>query len=562
MVAGFFCFLSAKNSMPSTLAEFRNSRVVNDDDLVDLGWRVVFKEHTNRNGDKLGKESMEKIAANANFRINDTGDYCPLVIRHTKDPETGHGVDDPELVGFLGPYRTGTFGELKPKAAVFAKVRAFKADAEKLKKYPRISVEYWADPDDPCNGYFDPAALLGAETPELDLGIHYSKDERSGHRLMRYSKVERFESAQAAAPVTAGGGPNTYVPGCNAGDDDDDEKKKTRNGGKEERTDYAASPPDFNANPQMAQMVEAMRPMLKAMMQEIASEMFPSPQVMAQSAAADAAGSAPPPGMIPGATLPGAAAGGESAGPDGSGNPTLAEPSADDPADDPTGDADKDGIPNADDPGADGDGKADDSQSDPTESKPKEPKKMADSNIPAAGSAADDADDEKLPVEKKAEKYQRQRNEERTRYQKLLAEHRTATEKIATLEAEAEAGRKATRKATRYQKLVEIQQGDSTHYFTFDPKQEVEDIADLSDDDCDRHYEKIHSHYQRIPRGMLPVPEAIEKTGDKATQEKTAVRYQKAKKIADEAVAKNQHVPWAECLKRADAEMAGGKSAA
>lgn len=178
-----------------------------DGDFVDLGYRPVFKEHV-RDGVKFGKREMERILRRNNARIEDTGDFSPLVIGHTKD----NGDNAPEVIGFVGPYRLGKVGNKNPKWAILGRCRVFKADADKVRKYPRLSVEYWADDGDPTDGYFDPISLLGAETPELDLGVHYSK--RRGSQLVRYSKqVHRF----AAAP----GGSNTFVPGTG------DEKKST-----------------------------------------------------------------------------------------------------------------------------------------------------------------------------------------------------------------------------------------------------------------------------------------------------------------------------------------------
>jgi hypothetical protein len=180
--------------MPDTLDYLRPTPALKtaDGEFIDLGWRPVFKEHTNRLGTEFTRRSMEAIARRNNERVTNTGDYCPIVIRHTRD----EGDFDPEVIGLAGPYKCqkmpdGTW-------AVYAKFRVYKEDQDKVRRYPRVSVEYWADQDQPDGGYFDPISLLGAETPELDLGIHYSK--LRGRTLVRY---------QAVMP----GGSNTYVPG-------------------------------------------------------------------------------------------------------------------------------------------------------------------------------------------------------------------------------------------------------------------------------------------------------------------------------------------------------------
>lgn len=199
----------------------------------------VFKEHVNRDGMKFGPEELRRICNRCNHRIQDTKDYPPVVLRHTKDD----GGFDPPTVGFAGPFWIGTLGDIEPKTAIFTNLMIFKEDAGMVKRYPRLSVEYWSSEKDPFNGYFDPISLLGAETPELDLGVRYSKSHE-GNRVMRYSLVTRFEA-------TAPGGSNTFVPGG------DDEKKPYS-----KETPMALSPDDIS------QLIEAMKPMVQQMIAE------------------------------------------------------------------------------------------------------------------------------------------------------------------------------------------------------------------------------------------------------------------------------------------------------
>lgn len=62
--------------------------------------------------------------------------------------------------------------------------------------------------------FFDPVAALGAETPRLDLGIKFRRDQRSGQL------VEKYAAAMGAA-VAPGSG-NVFVP--DFGDEDEDEE--------------------------------------------------------------------------------------------------------------------------------------------------------------------------------------------------------------------------------------------------------------------------------------------------------------------------------------------------
>ncbi len=204
--------------------------------------RPVFKEHVNRDGDKIDEKALRRICRNCNSRIRDTGDFAPLVVGHTDD----EGRNDPEVIGFVGPFRMGRIGRVKSVAAIYAKQWVRREHAEKLKKYPRLSVEYWADKDDPANGHFDPVSLLGAETPELDLGIHYQRN-REGKTIMRYQRAIRYQAA------TPGGAPNTCLPGMVSG------KKK--------KNDYAKEPGSMTPE-DLNQLIEAMQPIIKQMVSE------------------------------------------------------------------------------------------------------------------------------------------------------------------------------------------------------------------------------------------------------------------------------------------------------
>jgi len=227
--------------MTTTLEELKPETVtpVQDGQFADFGWRPVFKEHE-RDGIQFDEAAMRRIANNCNNRIRDTGDFPVISIRHTGK------ADDPEVVGFAGPFTVRKFGEKKPRYAIYARIRTYSEDAPKLRKYPRLSVEYWADEKDPTNGYFDPISLLGAETPELDLGIRYAK-AADGHRVLHYQKLTRFEAS------TAGGSPNTFVP-TNGGGNDEKPKQNTQY---TKEPTLALSPEDIQ------QIVAALEPVIK-----------------------------------------------------------------------------------------------------------------------------------------------------------------------------------------------------------------------------------------------------------------------------------------------------------
>ncbi len=172
----------------------------------------VFKEHSRRIrfGDELrsikfSAQDMERICEKNNERIAETNDFVPIILNHTRED----GSIEPEVVGFAGPFRTGQIGKKNPVTGILARMRFFKQDAERVKKFPRVSVEYWHSASDPSGGFLDPIALLGATTPELDLGIRYQRqDDTSGLQCARYQRT-LYEMA-ASAPS----GGNAFVPGC------------------------------------------------------------------------------------------------------------------------------------------------------------------------------------------------------------------------------------------------------------------------------------------------------------------------------------------------------------
>jgi hypothetical protein len=133
--------------------------VLDEHNLVDEDGHLLVK---------VSADKLHRIAHNGNRRIQETGDYIPIVIGHTKD-----GVkesDQPEIVGYAGPFyvaklfRTG-------RQAVWATIRFFKDKINLVRKFPRRSAELWLN-----RWEIDPIALLGASAPERDLGmLHFRR---------------------------------------------------------------------------------------------------------------------------------------------------------------------------------------------------------------------------------------------------------------------------------------------------------------------------------------------------------------------------------------------------
>ncbi len=489
------------------------------DDFVVIEDRPVFKAHWTREvkGDDgkveqpkkyIGEEALRRIVARCNSRIADTGDFVPLVLRHTTDD----GGRDPEVIGYAGPFRMSKMGRLKPLPAIAAKLWVYKSDADKLRKYPRLSVEYWADESDPTNGYFDPISLLGAETPELDLGIQYSKGKK-GSRLMRYSRVVRF---QAAFP----GGNNTFVP----------------SGTNEKKTHYEKGGTMELAPEQMQQFVAALRPMIEEIVAEKMDSKGPSEdELMADvedegndeptdvetdsdmALDADATDVAPPPKDDATATPYAKMCGFDSQGDEAGAKKYMAE----------LGPDERSGVVSAVEADAD------------TDRKMRMQKYMAD---PAAPD-----DEATMPMPAKYAKAHRERTEYRTRYEKEVAARKSIEQERDTLKSQIESVNREKRKADCYQKFAELQgQG-----FMFDAETEMGEIADSGfTNDAVEARVKLIQRYARVPLGgrYLPVPKA-EKVDYTDDREKRAVLSDKARAKASQYRKEGKHITYDEAMK-------------
>jgi len=128
----------------------------------------ILDEHVLRDDEgnplvTFDEKELKRIAARNNRRIKQTGDLIPLVIGHTKDdaPEE----TQPEIVGYAKDLRVKPFKKTGRKA-ITAKFFYFKDKVKKARGFPRRSIELWLS-----DGKIDPISLLGATTPERDLGL-------------------------------------------------------------------------------------------------------------------------------------------------------------------------------------------------------------------------------------------------------------------------------------------------------------------------------------------------------------------------------------------------------
>lgn len=130
---------------------------------------AVFDEHE-RDGVVFDEARLQKIAENCNRRIADTGDLVPLIPGHVPSDKPEEMT---EVLGWAGNFNIGDWGRDNPRKAIFADLKFEKDKWAKAKELPRRSIELWDFASD--QAFIDPIALLGASTPERDLGLLYAK---------------------------------------------------------------------------------------------------------------------------------------------------------------------------------------------------------------------------------------------------------------------------------------------------------------------------------------------------------------------------------------------------
>ena len=171
------------------------SRILDSDEYEVYKNVPVFVEHTRtlKSGRELrfGRDELEMLAERSNRRIEETGDFAPVVIGHTNpDP----AAPDPPKIGWAGPFRLGWLTKDHTKYAVLADFRIEKDKTKMLNKYPRRSAELWAE-DRYEDMYLDPISLLGADTPWSDMGVLYCKQGDEQLEKIYYSIAPQVPGA-------------------------------------------------------------------------------------------------------------------------------------------------------------------------------------------------------------------------------------------------------------------------------------------------------------------------------------------------------------------------------
>jgi|694.fasta_scaffold00982_8 hypothetical protein len=139
-----------------------------DNEMIVKHHVPILDEHELKDGKgnvviRLDQKKLSEIVRVNNKRMGSTGDEIPLVIGHTKDDASED--DQPEIVGYATNLKVEPFFKTGRKC-ITATFKFFKHAADKVRGFPRRSIELWLS-----DYKIDPISLLGATTPERDLGL-------------------------------------------------------------------------------------------------------------------------------------------------------------------------------------------------------------------------------------------------------------------------------------------------------------------------------------------------------------------------------------------------------
>ena len=145
--------------------------------------RAIGGEDGERVPVKYDLKSLRAICERCNERIADTGDYAALAFGHTPDKDSAAPM--PDVAGYAGPFYIGQIGNKKPRWAIFQDEHWLKEHSGQIAKFTRRSPEIWLS-SSMDQRFMDPIAVLGAETPRLDMGMRFCRTA-SGELVEKYS---------------------------------------------------------------------------------------------------------------------------------------------------------------------------------------------------------------------------------------------------------------------------------------------------------------------------------------------------------------------------------------
>lgn len=154
-----------------------STSILPDDEYIVLHDVPILDEHAAPERqppfDRLNEQLLHEICERNNRRMEDTGDEIPIVASHTIK---GAPADEqPPIVGYAKNLYVGKFGNVNPRACIFARDwKIQRKHADLARSRPRRSIEIW-----PNTLEIDPIALCGATTPSRHLGqLHFAQEDK------------------------------------------------------------------------------------------------------------------------------------------------------------------------------------------------------------------------------------------------------------------------------------------------------------------------------------------------------------------------------------------------
>lgn len=190
-----------------TAVNLRSPLATGDEDFHVIENVPIFPEHQTQAKDGrwlvFDYEALKAVCIACNRRIEATGDYAAITLGHTVDPALVRSgkARNPPIVGFAGPFTMGLLGKKNyEKWCILARFRIFRDKWPEVRTFPRRSPELWLM-DTYDQMFLDPIALLGAETPRVDMGLLYSAELHSGG--LNGVLVEKYAAASASPSATS-----------------------------------------------------------------------------------------------------------------------------------------------------------------------------------------------------------------------------------------------------------------------------------------------------------------------------------------------------------------------
>lgn len=174
-----------------------------------------FVEHDRPEVDRTGKATVKKfgvhdlcdILRSNNSRVLERESFAAIVDGHTLPPtESNPAPQEPEVLGYAGPYRLGMVGYDEPKFAIFGDEYQDKSKLDRLRGKPRRSVELLRMRST-GEQFFDPIAVLGALAPRLPMPARYAMADVESEDV----EVERYSFSAPQAASFLPGGSNTHL---------------------------------------------------------------------------------------------------------------------------------------------------------------------------------------------------------------------------------------------------------------------------------------------------------------------------------------------------------------